>query len=303
MRYLSIHCLTLIPIGIFARPTIARGQLLRPYPQFGSITGQLSTGASAIYHSLQVKVDKRFGNGLGFLAAYTWGKLIDDNTGSGTGVPSSGTIQSQYNRRAERAVSPSDVAHQLVASYTYELPFGRGRAIGQGWNRALDAMLGGWQVNGITTVQTGRPLTISAPNNCTNCFNAGLRPNIAGGAPADLRNPGDIRERFEADPRARYFDTSVFSQPPAFTLGSAPRTLRVRGPGLVSTDFSLFKNIRPTERVTLQLRVEAYNLFNYVQFPHPNTSFAVNSVTFGTITNLNQANTARQMQFTVKVLF
>lgn len=294
---------SLIPVGVFARPTIARGRLVRPFPHFDGISHVLTTGASAIYHSLQVKSERRFKSGLGFLMAYTWGKLIDDNTGVGTGVPSSGTIQTQYNRRAERAVSPSNVAHQVVAAYTYELPFGREKAIGKSWGGAVDAILGGWQVNGITTFRTGTPLTISAPNNCTNCFNGGLRPNINPGAPADLKMPGNFRERWEADPRARYFDTSVFSQPTAYTLGNAPRTLKVLGPGLVNTDLSLFKNFRPSGRFTVQLRVEAYNVFNYVQFPQPNTAFAVNSTTFGTLTNLNQANTPRQLQFGAKLLF
>lgn len=274
-----------------AGATVPRGRLLRPYPHFDGIPVAYSTGASSIYHSLQVKTEKRFSSGLGFLVSYTWGKLVDDTSGIAQQSGGSGTTQTVSIR--DRAVSPLDVSHQVVASYVYALPFGRGQRFGQGWSGALEAILGGWQVNGITTWRTGNPLTISTTNTCTNCFNPGLRPNLTGDPALD----GPVRDRLD-----RYFDTSVFSQPAPYTLGSAPRTLSVRSHGRFNTDVSLFKNLRVRQGWTLQCRAEAYNVFDYVQFGAPNTNFAGGtSPTFGRITT--QANVPRQLQFAVKLLF
>ncbi|MGH9846947.1 MAG: TonB-dependent receptor domain-containing protein, partial [Blastocatellia bacterium] len=283
----------LITTGTLAAQTVQRRFLLRPFPQFDDISARAATGGVSGYHSFQLKAEKRLSRGLAFLLAYTNAKLIEDASSiNAAGFGQTAARQNIYDRRAERAVSPNDISQRLVFSYIYELPFGRGRLLGQDWNRVADALLGGWQINGITTFQTGFPLSITAPNTC-NCFNSTLRPNISGSA--ELSGP--VVERL-----SRYFDTSVFSQPAQYSFGNAPRTLPdVRRPGQRNWDFSLFKQFRARERWNVQFRAEAFNLFNTPQFGAPNQNFGNLGRGFGEITS--QANSPRQMQFALKVLF
>ena len=254
--------------------------------------GQLPNRGLHHLSRVSVEGEKRFSHGLSTLLSYTAQKLIDDysiisNVGNNTGG-----IQNIYDGRNERSVSSNDISQRLVISGVYELPFGRGKFIGHNWNRVIDAAVGGWQVNGIATYQTGFPISITAPNNCTNCGNNTLRPNNNGQSAA-LSGPISAR-------LTKYFDTSVFSQPTAFTFGNTARTLPdVRGPGQQNIDFSLFKNFRPIERMTVQFRAEAFNLLNQVVFGMPNGTLA--NAAFGSITG--QANASRSVQFGLKLLF
>ncbi|MGH9840533.1 MAG: TonB-dependent receptor domain-containing protein, partial [Blastocatellia bacterium] len=287
----------LIPasVGVLGQAMIQRRYLLQPFPQFSSLTPQYSTGSSSIYHSFQLKAEKRLSNGLSFLLAYTNAKLIDDSSQSNGNYGREGVRQNSYDRRADRSISPNDISQRLVMSFVYELPFGRGRLLGKDWNRVADVLAGGWQVNGIATLQTGVPLTISAPNTC-NCFSNGQRPNINGSA----KGSGDVYAA--VNNTAPYFNTSVFSAPPLYTFGNAPRTLPdVRGPGTHNWDFSLFKTFSILEGLNVQFRAEAFNLLNRVQFGLPNQNFGDLGRGFGQITS--QANSPRQMQFALKVLF
>ncbi|MCI0424149.1 MAG: hypothetical protein L0312_33890, partial [Acidobacteria bacterium] len=284
----------LIPasVGPLGQPTIQRRFLLRPFPQFNGLLPIWVSGGSSTYHSFQLKGEKRLSAGLSLLLAYTNGKLIDDASQHNGNFGREGVRQNYYDRRADRSISVNDISQRLVISYVYELPFGRGRAFGQGWNRAADGLLGGWQINGVTSFQTGQPLTIFAPNTC-NCFNRGLRPNINGSA----KLSGDVHDRLD-----RYFDTSVFSQPALYSFGNASRTLPdVRSHGVHNWDFSLFKNFRILEGLNVQFRAEAFNLLNRVQFNPPDQNFANLGRGFGQITS--QANAPRQVQFGLKILF
>jgi hypothetical protein len=152
-------------------------------------------------------------------------------------------------------------------------------------------VLGGWQFNGITTFQSGTPLSLSA-SNTAGLFNPLTRANNNG---KSAKLSGPVHERLN-----RYFDTSVFSQPAPFTFGNVGATLPdVRNDGVKNFDFSLFKQFSPLEKLKVQFRVEALNAFNTPRFGSPNTS--VTSTTFGVITS--QANTPRQMQFAIKLLW
>jgi len=282
----------LITTGVLSTRTVQRRYLLRPFPQFDQINAQYVTGASSIYHSFQLKAEKRFSQGLSLLLAYTNGKLIDNDSQQNGNFGREGVRQNTYDRRADRSISPNDISQRLVISYVYELPFGRGLTFGRDWNRAAEVLLGGWQINGITTFQTGQPLAISGPSTC-NCFNPGGRPNINGSA----KLSGPVVERLSG-----YFDTSVFSATPLYTFGNAPRTLPdVRAPGTRNWDFSLFKNFRVSEGLNVQFRAEAFNLFNTPRFGFPDQNFGNLGRGFGQITS--QANSPRQMQFALKALF
>lgn len=280
----------LIASGPLAGATVPAGFLLRAHPQFTTVGPLFKTGASSIYHSIQIKTEKRFSQGLTLLLSYTGGKLIDDYSRTAVVGRTSG-MQNIYDRRSERAISLQDVAQRAVISYVYDLPFGRSRRFGSDWNRALDAILGGWQVNGITTFESGLPLSITTQNTA-NAGNSVLRPNNNGSS-AELSGP--ISGRLN-----RYFDTSVFSQPAAFTFGNTGRTLPdVRAPGVRNLDFSLFKNFRVDEQRSFQFRTELFNAFNTPQFGFPNQN--LNNIQFGLINS--QANAPRQIQLALKFLF
>jgi hypothetical protein len=155
----------------------------------------------------------------------------------------------------------------------------------------LDLTLGGWQVNGITTLSTGTPLGISASNNA-GIFNQAIRANNNGRSGA---LSGPVQDRLD-----RFFDKTVFSQPAAFTFGNmGPRVSDIRNDGIFNWDLSVFKNFRVVERVNMQFRAEALNAFNTPRFGSPNTN--VTSSSFGVITS--QANAPRQIQFGLKILF
>ena len=267
--------------GFFAFPKIARGQLLRPYPQFTSIIPLYSSGNSSNYHALQLTFGKRLAKGVQIDGNYTWGKNIEEGLNH----------QDSYFIRQSRSLADIDIAHRFVVSYLIELPFGKGRRFGATAPRVVDAILGGWQFNGITTFQTGTPLSISA-SNTAGLFNPLTRANNNG---KSARLSGPVDERL-----SRYFDTSVFSQPAPFTFGNVSATLPdVRNDGVKNFDFSVFKQFSPIERLKVQFRVEALNAFNTPRFGSPNTS--VTSTTFGVITS--QANTPRQLQFALKLLW
>jgi hypothetical protein len=230
---------------------------------------------------MQVNFSKRYSHGFQFEGNYTWSKTLDNGM----------SHQNSYDIRASRAVTDFDRTHRLVASYIYELPFGRGRRFGSNASPAVNWVLGGWQFNGITTYQSGTPLSISA-NNVSGLGNPTGRANNNGHS-GHLE--GDIHQRLN-----RYFDTTVFSQPAPFTFGNvSSRTNDLRTDATRNYDLSLFKEFQPRERIRVQFRAEWLNAFNRVQFSGPNTS--VTSTSFGIVSS--QANSPRQTQFGLKVLF
>ena len=282
----------IITTGPESTATIPLYYLLAPFPQFTAVQASYPTGGYSSYNALQLKVEKRMSHGLTTLLSFTGQKMIDDFSQISSVGNQAGGIQNIYDDQQQRSVSSNDRSRRLVISGTYELPFGRGKALGKNWNRAVDAAIGGWQVNGIFTYQTGFPLAVTAANNCTGCGINTLRPNNNGQS-AELSGP--VSQRLN-----QYFNTSVFSQPAAFTFGSTGRTLPdVRAPSSENIDFSLFKNFKPVERLTAELRAEAYNLLNQVVFGAPGVG--INSNTFGIISS--QANGARTIQFGLKLLF
>jgi Carboxypeptidase regulatory-like domain/TonB dependent receptor len=282
----------IITTGPLAAATVPLAFLLAPFPQFTNVQASFPTGGYSEYHALQAKVEKRFSHGLSTLLSFTGQKLIDDFSQVSNVGNSTGGVQNIYNGRGERSVSSNDRSRRLVISGTYELPFGRGRLLGRNWNRAVDNLIGGWQVNGIYTYQTGFPISVTAANTCTNCNVNTLRPNNNGQS-AELS--GAVSQRLN-----QYFNTADFSQPAAFTFGNTARTLPdVRAPSGHNIDLSLFKIFKPVERLRVEFRGEAFNVINQVVFGMPGT--AINSNTFGVISS--QANGSRTVQFGLKVLF
>lgn len=267
--------------GVHLSPTIARGQLLRPYPQFTNIVPLYFPGSNSIYHAWQNTFKRRYAQGFMFEGSYTWGKIID--TGD--------NHQNTYDIEASRGLAGQDVAHRFVISAVYDLPIGRGRAVDTGNSRFADLVLGGWQVNGIVTFQSGTPLSLSA-NNTSGLFAPMTLPNNNG---QSGKKTGRVQDRLDA-----YFDKSVFSQPAAFTFGSHSRfSADIRGDSVRNWDLSLFKEFRIRETITTQFRAEFFNAFNTPRFGNPNTGVTSNA--FGVITS--QANSPRQIQFGLKFLW
>ncbi len=281
-----------ISTGVLSQATVATQRLLIPYPQFTGVTVANSTSGNSIYHSTQIKVEKRYSHGLSFLLSYTAGKMISDCLKAlvdfGDYVQSPG-VQNWYNLRAERSLSEFDVSQSLALSYVVDLPFGPGKLLASQARGIAARMIGGWRVGGITTYRTGIPLALTAA-----VTGIGNRPNSTG---KSARIDGG-RSRGEAI--SRWFDTSAFSTPAPFTLGNVSRTLPdVRAPSYTNVDLSLMKDTRLKENLRLEFRAEAFNLLNTPAFWKPNTAFA--SLQFGQI---NQTyGLPRVVQFSLKILF
>jgi hypothetical protein len=276
--------------------TVQRARLLRPYPQYDGVNAFRVPGAKSIYHAMTLRLDKRFGNGISLLSAYTWGKLLDDASTTVGFLGQAGTQQNAYDRASDWSISSQDIRHRFVTSFVYDLPFGRDQKFGSGWNGAANWLFGGWQVNGILTFQSGLPLIITQGVNNTNLFSPSQRPTWTGADPNIDSGGLSKTEHIQ-----QWFDTSVFSVTPAFQFGNTPRVMpNLRADGVKNLDLSVFKNNRfRGGKWNAQIRLEAFNVLNRVQFSAPNTQ--VGNSNFGVVSA--QANAPRQIQLAVKLLF
>jgi hypothetical protein len=283
-----------ISAGPLSSAQVSRAQLLRPFPQFTGVSAVNSTRGASTYHAFEVQAEKRMGRGVSFTAAYTFSKLIDDvNSGfAGESLSSGGGVQDFNNLRAERSVSNIDQPQRFVVSYLWQLPFGPGKRFAGSSGGLAGRIVGGWQLGGLLTIASGPPLGVTCATNSTHSEGGGCRPNLVG-------DP-----RLDADQRTtgRFFNTSAFAQPDAFTFGNAGRFIpSLRGDGTKNFDFSLFKTTPVTEHTKLEFRGEFFNLFNRPQFAPPNTSFAPTNTKFGTVSS--QANLPRDIQLAMKLYF
>lgn len=265
--------------GIVGNPTLQAYQVLLPYPAFGSVSFTNVDVGHSLYDSLVIKGQKRFGKGLTFFSTLTWQTNRDVATGNNA-----------FNLAAQYSLSTIDVPLRFTSAVSYELPVGKGKALLNG-HRRLDYVVGGWSVNETTVWQTGMPLAITQSQNFNSAYGYGQRPNATGVSPA---TSGSLQERLN-----NYINPAAFSQAPQFTFGNLSRTITLRGPGIASTDISLFKNIPIRERLKGQFRFEALNAFNTPQFANPSTSFGSGS--FGKITA--QTNLARELQMALRFSF
>ena len=276
-----------IQTGVLAQPTVQRGYLLRPYPEFNGVLANAASWGNSTYHALQTRFEKRYSRGLSFLASYTWSKTMSDGVDGFWAAPW-GNIRNWYCRSCDRAISAYDQPHRFVLNSTYELPFGRGKALGSQWNRLMEGALGGWQVNGILTLSVGEPVTFYTAQNTTFSYGGAQRPDSTGISP-DLGGARSI---------ARWFDTRQIVPPAQFTFGNMARNSNVRSDNARNVDFSIFKNFRIAERYQLSFRGEAFNLMNHPLFGAPNTTLG--SPTFGLV--LSQENLPRQIQLGLKLI-
>ena len=287
--------------GLIANPnstlrnaTLTRAQLLKPYPPYDNPTLFNPHIGASKYNSLQVRLQKRFSDGLTANVSYAWSKTIDIGRNGNNNSGAITSIEDIYDLRGEYAVSNFDVPHRFVAGFSYELPFGPKKRFGHSWNRVMTGLLGGWQMSGTTTFQSGAPISITA--NSFGLSYATRRPN---------RLPGD-GSFDDARERARngqtWFNTAVFAQPGDFVLGNGARNYSdVRRDGYRNVDLSLLKNFYFGERRhKIQLRGEFINAFNLVVFGTPGTNVS-DPANFGLITT--QGNTPRNIQLVLRYTF
>ncbi len=291
--------------SVLTSPTVQAYQLLLPYPQFTGVTTDEPPSANSIYNAMQITVQKRYSNGLQVLANYTWSKSIDDSSMYDTNVGWIGNygnnsgigLQDPNRAYLERSLSTFDVPSQFKASYTYDLPIGRGRAFLSNMPRALDLIVGGWKTAGIWTVQDGFPLQFTVVNGGTPIWTYGpQRPNLTA-TPERTGGPdSNWINNYFANP-------DVFQIPAPYTLGNAPRTVgSVRSPFLFTTNLSIMKDFGLSthdENLKLELRLEAENAFNHPIFGTPDTY--VGDPNFGVINYT--AVGPRQCQLALKLYF
>jgi outer membrane receptor protein involved in Fe transport len=290
--------------GTLQAATVSGSQLLRPFPQYGAISNSGNYVGVSNYNSLQMKLEKRFAQGGTLLGSYTFSKLLTNAEYLTSWLDSTTTagFQDTSNIPAEYSLSSFDSRQRLVASYVYELPIGRGRTYFANLSGIANAVAAGWGVNGVTTFQAGYPLgmTVTPNNLSTYAYGSNTRPNLVSNCARKVGG-GIFNKLGVAEGSAsNYFNTACYTAPPIFTYGNESRTDNaMRTPGIANYDFALFKDTPIHENVTLQLRIEAFNLFNRVQFGSPNS--ILGNPQFGNITT--DLNNPRLLQVAGRVTF
>jgi len=275
-------------------PLIQKYRLQVPYPQFASVQGVAPPVANSIYHSLQIRLEKRFSHGVQLSTNYTWSKSIDDASMTHDGLNWLGgtpSLQDPNNYSLERSVSQFDVPHVLNVAYVVELPFGRGKKFGNNWHPIVNGILGGWKTNGIWTFQSGFPLGLALSDGLALPTYGAQRPNLTGTL---KRNTGaDWLDNYFANPE-------VVVKPPDYALGNAPRTTTsARSPSGQNFNMSLLKEfpLPIREGMRLEFRAESFNTMNHPRFAAPDIN--LDGGTFGVVSG--QANSPREIQLGMKI--
>ncbi|MCU1292948.1 MAG: TonB-dependent receptor [Bryobacterales bacterium] len=253
----------------------------REWPSAGAFS-ELKDIATSRYEALTAKLQKRFSNGFSILASYAWSHSIDLNSEFGGSSP-----QNDACIKCDLGDSGFDQRHVFNGSYIYIVPGASSQ------NRMIKYVLGGWEIAGITTLETGR------------AFNIGINfDNANNGARSNSQRPDLVGDPFPSGftstygPGGRYFNTAAFAPAPQYHFGNLGRNA-LHGPAFHNTDIGAFKNFALTERFRLQFRAEFFNIFNNVNFSLPDRTLG--DTNFGAITGTDTAQ--RQVQFALKVLF
>jgi hypothetical protein len=290
---------------------VAQGQLWKPFPEYGGISQGGDYGDS-YYSAMEVKVTKRFAQGASINVAYTFAKFTSTTDTLNSWLESVTGIQDSANLHNEWSLSSSDAPQRLVIAYVYDIPVGRGKAVLPNISRAADFVVGGWGLQGLTTLMKGFPLGIGM--NGGRVFGQGQRPNVVPGCNKKTSGGADSRLN-------NWFNQACFVDPGLDVYGNQPRNdPSLEAPGIANWDLSVVKKFPITSdgRLNFQFRAEFYNLFNRTQFGVPSTgisgsNFSVDST--GAIvqtpvnTNpnvgriFNQLNLPRIAQFALRINF
>jgi hypothetical protein len=238
-------------------PSVA--QALRPFPQYcNSIFGQNENVGNSTYHSLQIKAEQRLSRGLYFLGSYTWSKTL--TSADSAQASTNPALFSPYEMKRAKSYGDTDVPNVFAASLTYQLPFGRGKKYSANISRLGDYVIGGWEIAGITRWNGGVPIGFrSSFCNVPGQFAAACVPGTIPGKNVLAQDNGGY------DPTKPRFNRDAFENSQAFNFywGKGSRYTNIRTFPYQNQDLSLYKNIRPLERVNVQLRFEAFNVFNW----------------------------------------
>jgi len=262
-------------------------QARRPYDLWSTVTWLNDVGTSS-YNALTLRAERRYANGFSFLTSLNWAKSLDQGTTASSGT----TPQNPLNLRAEWGPSSYDARLRYLATFIDELPFGGGRRFFASANPVVRSIISGWEVSAILTLQTGNPFNVTTSKDISNT-GAANRPFQIGdptkGAPHSL---------------GRWFNTAAFTDvnPAGAGIYGYGNTRRdnVYGPEFENLDAGVFRSFRITERISTQIRAEAFNSLNHPSFSNP-ASDANSPATFGVISST--VSTARQLQFAAKVRF
>ena len=251
-----------------------------PFPSYGFILLTYNGGWSS-YNALTARLEKRYSNGLYMLASYTWQKSLD------LGATDEFSATSADFKKFDKGHSTFDVPHRFVYSYSYELPFGRGKQFGGGAGPIADKFIGGWQLTGITSFSMGQ---FQTPGLGVDWINAGAfttsRPNIIG----DYRSGRSLPDA--------YVNRAALAAPVTHVEGNAARN-SIEQPGINNWDLGILKNTRMRERFNAQFRWEMFNAWNHTQYGAANLNLA--SANFGRIGGLLIG--PRRMQFGLRLVF
>ncbi|HUB81598.1 MAG TPA: carboxypeptidase-like regulatory domain-containing protein [Bryobacteraceae bacterium] len=261
---------------------------LRMYPDIGSISGTASIGYGN-YAALTAKLEKHFSKGLQFISAYTWGHALA-NTGTTLSGSNNFQTKSNIDYNLDYSSAAWDIRQNFTTGFTWDIPFGHGKAWGTNMNKVVDSIVGNWQLNGILTLHTGQPYTVSA-GGCQGVW-AGCFPDLVNGAnpnaaPANGRNPSE------------WFNTANFTAPASLTEGNLGDNTNY-GPPLRNLDFSVFKDFPFSERYRLQFQADFFNIANTPQFNFPDSGYG--DANFGKVTS-TLAGTERHVEFALKFIF
>jgi hypothetical protein len=261
-------------------------------PGFGA-DSEMDNVATSAYHALQVKLEKKFSNGLQFLASYAWGHYIDEG---GSGFSQGAAPQIDNNFAADRADGTFDMRHIFTANWVYDLPAGYGRRFLSHGNKLLQGVLGGWEFTGITHFNTGGPLGMSDGIDIANIgqrSGPAERPNLVPGQP-QRTTPGA-----GVDQTTGYLNPLAFTMPAPYTYGNLGRNT-ARNLGMQNFDLGLYKNFPIHEnRQSIQFRAEFFNAFNHVNLG--GIDGTITDTTFGSV-GWTQ-NDSREIQLALKLYF
>ena len=289
--------------------TDATGNMGRPYfsvlPNLQVINPIDFPNFDIFFNGLESKLEKRFSNGFSLLTAYTWSHNIGSWQGAHTG-----NTQNAADPGAQRGNIDPDFRHRVSISYTYELPFGRGKAFGGGMNAFEDVVAGGWQVGGITTIRSGEHYTPFLSYDPTNTGTAAMPDTIHNPYDFSFDIPDQITDGCTNTPGHQslqcWYNPAAFAIPAlapgqtnAHMFGNAKDGTLV-GPDQVNFDFNAAKNFHITERHVVQFRAELFNIFNHPQFGLPNRN--PNNNGGASITGTLQDN-QREIQFALRYTF
>jgi hypothetical protein len=301
------------PNSQYSTPQIPLGYLLNPYPQFtGDFEGLMLEEASSWYNSMQVRFQKRTTHHLSFEGNYTISKLTDNSSAgrnNWVGSLANGLPQQLDRLNLEHSISANDAPQRLAAAVVVTLPVGRNEWIGGGMNRGLDAVVGGWSVATLVTEQSGQPISIGMSN--PRLANGSQRPNVVCGQLKTGLSLKNVATNWEANaaaegngdaPVASFINPNCFADPGDQNPGNAPRYfpgLRVNG--IHNFDMNLYKSFVPREGMTIDLRAEAFNIFNHPRFAQPDS--ALGDPAFGTISSDANGYLPRYFQFGLRFEF